>query len=111
MQPLRMTSCMAPNMDDACRALAAYIGDRLKMEIEFVNQISWQERYRQLDTGDIQLAWICGAPYVRRMAGAEPNIELLDAAKTSLGAVRNSTAGGDEAGSSASEAHNSAAIF
>jgi phosphonate transport system substrate-binding protein len=68
---------MAPNMDDVCRALAVYIGDRLRMQIEFVNQISWQERYRQLDAGDIQLAWICGAPYVRRMAGAEPTIELL----------------------------------
>jgi len=79
MQPLRITSCMASNMDDACRALTTYIGDHLKREVEFVNEISWQERYRRLDVGDIQLGWICGAPYVRRVDGTEPNIELLAA--------------------------------
>ena len=77
MPPLRITSCMAPNMDNACRALAAYIGDQVRMEVEFVKEINWQERYRQLDAGDIQMAWICGAPYVRRMDAAAPNIELL----------------------------------
>lgn len=66
-------------MDNACRVLAAYIGEQVRMEVEFVNELSWQERYRQLEAGAIQMAWICGAPYVRRMDAAAPNIELLAA--------------------------------
>lgn len=73
-----MTSCMAPAMDDACRAIAGYVTARLELPVVFVHEPPWRERYRQLDAGAIDVAWICGAPYVRRVdAGAA--IELLAA--------------------------------
>lgn len=66
MEPLRMTTCMAPGMDEFCRQLSDYLATRLGRAIEFVINLDWTERYRQLDAGAIQLAWICGAPYVVR---------------------------------------------
>ena len=61
-----MTTCMAPGMDDFCWQLAAYVAARLGRAIDFVVDVEWTERYRQLDAGAIQIAWICGAPYVVR---------------------------------------------
>lgn len=75
---MRMTSCQSPLMDDACRAIAGYVAARLGLPVRFVDELPWPERYRQLDAGMIDVAWICGAPYVRRVdAGAD--IELLAA--------------------------------
>lgn len=73
-----MTSCQSPLMDDACRAIAGYVAARLGLPVRFIDELPWPERYRQLDAGAIDVAWICGAPYVRRVdAGAD--IELLAA--------------------------------
>ncbi|MCE7982864.1 MAG: phosphate ABC transporter substrate-binding protein [Caldilinea sp. CFX5] len=66
MERLRMTTCMAPGMDGFCRQLTDYVASRLGRAIEFVIDLDWTERYRQLDAGAIQIAWICGAPYVVR---------------------------------------------
>jgi phosphonate transport system substrate-binding protein len=66
MDRLRMTTCMAPGMDDFCRQLTTYVASRLGQTIDFVIDIDWTERYRQLDEGTIHIAWICGAPYVVR---------------------------------------------
>ena len=66
MERLRMTTCMAPGMDGFCRQLTEYVASRLGRAIEFVIDLDWTERYRQLDAGAIQVAWICGAPYVVR---------------------------------------------
>jgi len=76
---LTLTSCHAPVLDPTVRALAEYIGMRLDCRVEVISTIDWEERYRQLDAGAIDLAWICGAPYVRRMAATKPPIELLAA--------------------------------
>lgn len=66
MERLRMTTCMAPGMDDFCRQLTGYLASQLGQAIDFVIDLDWAERYRQLDAGAIQIAWICGAPYVVR---------------------------------------------
>ncbi len=66
MERLRMTTCMAPGMDGFCRQLTDYLASRLGQAIAFVIDPDWSERYRLLDTGAIQIAWICGAPYVVR---------------------------------------------
>ncbi len=88
MKSLKITSCQAPNLEVVCCAIADYIGAHLQLpqqvQIEFVNDIAWQERFRQLDAGHIHVAWICGAHYVRRIdkmctGKAESNIELLAA--------------------------------
>jgi phosphonate transport system substrate-binding protein len=70
---------MAPNADDTCRALARYLGQRLDIETEFVDGISWRERERQFDAGEIQLCWLCGLPYVWKVDCHTPSIELVAA--------------------------------
>ncbi|MDQ3250082.1 MAG: PhnD/SsuA/transferrin family substrate-binding protein [Chloroflexota bacterium] len=79
MQSLKFASGHAALLDDTCRTVIRYLGEHLALPVEFVDQIEWTERYRQLDAGKIDMAWICGAPYVRRMAQTTPTIELLAA--------------------------------
>jgi len=79
MQPLRATSCMAPNMDYICRAVIDYLAMRLGKPIELVIDLPWTERLSQLQAGAIQMGWICGAPYVERSANAPSTLELLAA--------------------------------
>ncbi len=74
---LSITSCQAPNADPAVAAVAAYLAELLGRPVTFVNPIDWQERDRQLDAGRIDLGWICGWPYVRKMRRQPPTLELL----------------------------------
>ena len=79
MNTLTFVSGHAANLDDSCREVLAYLQHRLSMPVRFVNDIDWTERYARLDQGQVDLAWICGAPYVRRMAEPRSNLELLAA--------------------------------
>jgi len=72
---LRFSSCQAPIAEPFCEALAALIGEKLSVPSEYVGDIPWQERYRMLDRGEIQVCWICGLPYVVR----SNDLELLAA--------------------------------
>lgn len=74
---LKFTSCMAGNMDFVGRALAGYVAEQLARPTEFVEDVPWQERERRLDAGEIEVAWICGLPYVWKVDQAEPPLELL----------------------------------
>jgi phosphonate transport system substrate-binding protein len=76
---LRFTSCHAEIAESFCKALTAFIGDRLAIPSEFVGDIPWQERERLLDRGDIHVGWICGLPYVRKNNSEKKNVELLAA--------------------------------
>ncbi len=76
---LRVTSLQAPNADPSMAAVAAYLAAKLGRPIEFVHQIEWQERERLLDAGQIDIGWICGWPYVRKMRRQPPTMELLAA--------------------------------
>lgn len=73
--PLRITSCMADNAEATCRAIAAYLGNRLGITTEFVDCIPWQERERQLDAGLIHMCWICGLPYVWKADAGNSMVE------------------------------------
>ncbi len=70
---------MAPNADDTCRALVAYIAGKLHLSARFVDDISWQARERQFDAGEIQLCWLCGLPYVWKADALPSAIELVAA--------------------------------
>jgi len=70
---------MAPNADETCRAITDYLGRKLALHVEFVGDISWRERERQFDTGQIQLCWLCGLPYVWKADAPAPAIELVAA--------------------------------
>lgn len=78
MTMLTITTCQAAIAEPAVAEIARYLGDRFGFELRFVNDIAWQERERRFDEGEIDIAWICGAPYVQKMARHDP-IELLAA--------------------------------
>ena len=65
-RPFRVASCMAQNADVMCRELVGYLGRRLQTEVELVQGVSWEERERRFDAGEIDLCWICGLPYVEK---------------------------------------------
>lgn len=76
---LRLTSCQAENSEFIGRAVARYVGRRLGLATEFIDDVSWQDRERLLDAGEIHAGWICGLPYVRKADCTRPAIELLAA--------------------------------
>ena len=76
---ISVTSCQAANADPWVAAVTACLAERLGRPAAFVNQIDWEERDRLLDAGQIEVGWICGWPYVRKMARPDPNLELLAA--------------------------------
>jgi len=75
---LRFTTCQAQIAEAFCETLAAFMAHRLDISTECVVDLSWQERERLLDRGDIGIGWICGLPYVRKK-DAGLDIELLAA--------------------------------
>lgn len=79
MKTLKFSSCMAPNMNFIGRALASYLMERLDRLVEFIDDIPWQQREKQLDAGQIHGCWICGLPYVWKADIEQPQIELLAA--------------------------------
>jgi phosphonate transport system substrate-binding protein len=70
---------MAPNADDTCRAITRYVERKLGIATEFVADVSWRERERQFDAGEIQLCWLCGLPYVWKADHPASAIELVAA--------------------------------
>ena len=81
---LRFTTIQAPNQEFIIAQVCEFVGVKLGLETEFVNDVPWEERARRLDGGQIDVAWICGLPYIERVDGddhdrEEPAIELLAA--------------------------------
>ncbi len=80
--PLRAASCQAPNAEYIFAAVVDYLNACLVESgapgVQLLQNTSWQERYAQLGTGGLEVAWICGAPYVRRRAAGE-TLQLLAA--------------------------------
>ena len=76
---LNISTCMSPNMEFMCVDLADYLSEKLGQEVKPVINIPWQERETRLDKGEINFCWICGLPYVQKIARKNPNIDLLAA--------------------------------
>lgn len=79
MMPLQITSLQADNANFTVAAIGDYLARRLGTPVEFVIDLPWQKRELLLDAGQIQVAWICGWPYVQKVDGSDPRIELLAA--------------------------------
>lgn len=79
MDAVKITSCMAGNMDRACKTLACALGERMGIPVEFVGDVPWQERERLFDSGQISACWICGLPYVWKHDQKPGSVELLAA--------------------------------
>lgn len=79
MDNINLTSIQAPNQDWMASALAGYLSGKLGIPCEFIADRPWQERERMIDGGQIDVAWICGMPYVQKVDRAGVPIELLAA--------------------------------
>jgi phosphonate transport system substrate-binding protein len=76
MKVLKLASCMAENTEALCSAVAEILeiesASRLNMSAAF----PWQER-GDYSTGEIQILWLCGLPYVNKADLADSGMELL----------------------------------
>ncbi|HLC05315.1 MAG TPA: PhnD/SsuA/transferrin family substrate-binding protein [Anaerolineales bacterium] len=77
MSTIRITTIQAPNQEFIIQELSAYIARRLGITTEFLVEAPWQERERLLDAGQVEIAWICGLPYVWKAELGTPELELL----------------------------------
>ncbi|MEM7799146.1 MAG: PhnD/SsuA/transferrin family substrate-binding protein [Chloroflexota bacterium] len=76
MSVLRISTCQARNTFPLMEKLAPYLTQRLRESVSFENSISWLDRYRFLERGELDVGWICAKPYaldlkepVRRYSG------------------------------------------
>ena len=67
MNSLTISTCQAPNMDYLSGDLADYLSRQQAIPVQLLMDIPWTERDRLLDAGSIDLCWICGLPYVRKV--------------------------------------------
>jgi len=79
MANIKFTSIQAPNQDFFIHQISSYVGKRLKIRTEFVGNVTWKERERLFDSGQVEVAWICGLPYVWKADQGKIKLELLAA--------------------------------
>ncbi len=79
LRALTLTTIQAPIQDFIIEGLADYLAVRLGIQTRFLIDIPWEARARRIDAGEIDLAWICGLPYIKRADRGSPEIELLAA--------------------------------
>ena len=78
-QSIKVVSIQSENSANTCQQIARYLGDQLGIPTEFVTDLPWPKLEQLLDTGEVQVGWICGPPYVKK-ADQEPScIELVAA--------------------------------
>lgn len=76
---IKLTSIQAPNQDAIIAGIARYLDAQPALQATAVLDIPWQERERLIDDGQVQIGWICGLPYVRKVALHPDDFELLAA--------------------------------
>lgn len=75
---LSITNSQASLHDSFVSDLAAWLAQELDVPVRFVDEGTWDEREARLDAGEIDLGWICGAPYLFKRAHGIP-LEVLAA--------------------------------
>ena len=73
MNPLRFVNFLAANMDGVYAAIAEEVGRQLKRPIHYTPAQSSDD----YDDAQVDVAFICGLPYVLKQQDAQPTIELL----------------------------------
>ena len=79
LRSLSLTTIQAPIQDFIIEGLAKYLQERLDVPTKFIIDIPWQERERLIDAAEIDLAWICGLPYIVRADRRQSGLNLLAA--------------------------------
>lgn len=77
--PLKITSCQARNTFPITAALTKHLAKKLNYPTDYIDLIGWAERYHLIDSGEIDIGWICGWPYAQRVDQRLADIELLAA--------------------------------
>jgi phosphonate transport system substrate-binding protein len=76
---IKMVSLMAGNADFFYRELAGYLTLRTGVKVSAIDQFDWRDREKMLDQGDVQMGFVCGLQYVRKVDGGDRRLELLAA--------------------------------
>jgi phosphonate transport system substrate-binding protein len=76
---LTLVTCQAANTVPISRAIAGYLSQQLSMPVRFIEDIKWQDAYRGIANGEIDIGWICGRPYVHLVDVIRAPIRLLAA--------------------------------
>ena len=71
---IQITTCQARNTHAVTEAVANHLAQHLNLDSRFSLESSWQERFQKVMTGQIQIGWICGYPYVQMISQPEPNL-------------------------------------
>jgi len=67
MSSLTLTTCLGENTEPVCKSVADYFTDRLEIRVQYEGELPWEERSRRIDTGEIEMGWICGLLYVQKV--------------------------------------------
>ena len=70
-RPVTLSNSQAPIHDFLIRDVAEYLS-RNGITTRVVTAGTWDEREAALDAGEIDMGWICGAPYVNKIARGVP---------------------------------------
>src|SRR5579884_1651624 len=73
--PIRFATYLAPNMLPVYRAVVAYVGRRLGRRTE----LAVGESFAAFESGEVDVGFLCGLPYVALTRRADPPIEPLAA--------------------------------
>lgn len=76
---LNLVTCQAINTVAVSRKIARYLSDQLSIDVVFRDDVDWREAYRLVEAGEMDMAWICGMPYVRLVDRPNPPVALLAA--------------------------------
>lgn len=79
MDTITISTIQAPNSEAICREIAGYVAARLGARISFAADVDWQAREVMLHSGEVDVCWICGLPYVRKVDELGLGIELVAA--------------------------------
>lgn len=79
LRELSLATCQAENTVAVSRELAGYLSERLEVSIRFREDVVWQDAYKAIRAGKIDIGWICGHPYVQMIDQLSGPIRLLAA--------------------------------
>lgn len=75
----KFTTLQAPNQEYIFEKVASYIGGQLGITTKVIVDQPWRIREELLDSGEIDIAWICGYPYIKKVNRDFHPITLLAA--------------------------------
>jgi phosphonate transport system substrate-binding protein len=79
MTPIKISSIQSEIADHNCRLITRYLSEQLSVPIEFIDDVSWQDREKLFDRGEIHVCWMCSLPYIWKADQATSPVELLAA--------------------------------